>query len=260
MTTSLSFADNISSYLVIPYNSDLDFGLGDFTIEWYQYETDSNAHPRPFSRGTYLINPGATIAVSIESDGYFYLWYQNIYIISFSVNVTASEWNHFAICRSSGITQVFMNGVSQGSVADTNNYTSTDNLTIGNESDRINPDVTTPFGGYMTYFAWNKGYARYTTNFTVSDTYPPILPSTVLMLSAYSNSGTQGRNVINSNVGTYASAPVNFNPDPTKPPTQLFYRMVGSLYSDNTKFYKPNSLSSSIGSTVRNSRAVARRT
>ena len=46
---------------------------------------------------------------------------------------------------------------------------------------------------------------------------------------------------------------------PTQPPT--FFRMVQSLYSDNSRvYYKPNSLSWSSGSTVRNSRAKARRT
>jgi len=42
---------------------------------------------------------------------------------------------------------------------------------------------------------------------------------------------------------------------------QFFCNMLCSVYSNNSLvFYKPNSLSASIGSTVRNSRAVARRT
>ena len=49
-------------------------------------------------------------------------------------------------------------------------------------------------------------------------------------------------------------------PPPPAPPTR-FFRMVQSLYSDNSRvYYKPNSLSWSSGSTVRNSRAKARRT
>ncbi len=40
----------------------------------------------------------------------------------------------------------------------------------------------------------------------------------------------------------------------------FFCNMLCSVYSDNTKFYKPHTLAASIGSTVRNSRAVARRT
>jgi hypothetical protein len=256
MTTSLSFAGTISSNLVIPYSSPLDFGTGDFTVEWYQYETDTHSHARPFSRGTY---PSALIAVSFEDDT-FYLWPNSAN--NFTSTTLKNEWNHFAICRSSGTTQLFMNGVSQYSFTDARNYTRNVNLTIGNETDTS--DVQSAFGGYMTYFSWNKGYARYTEDFTVSNTYPPILPSTVLMLTAYGSLGSLGTTVTNNNVGTYADVPVGFDPtpppSPPSPPPSYFSRMVGSLYSDNTKFYKAHSLSASIGSTVRNSRAVARRT
>ena len=42
---------------------------------------------------------------------------------------------------------------------------------------------------------------------------------------------------------------------------QFFCKMLCSIYSNNSMaFYKANSLSWSIGSTVRNSRAVSRRT
>lgn len=256
MTTSLSFAGTNSSNLVIPYSTDLDFGTGDFTIEWYQYENDTHSHPRPFSRGTF---PTALIANSIEGNNFF-LWPTSAN--KFISTVLKNQWNHFAIARSSGTTQLFMNGVSQYSFADASNYTRNVNLTIGNET--TISDLQSSFGGFITYFSWNKGFARYTADFTVSNTYPPILPSTVLMLSAYSNLGTQGANVVNSNVSTFASVPVGFDPSPpptpSAPPQQLFSQLVGSLYSDNTKFYKANSLSASIGSTVRNSRAVARRT
>jgi surface protein len=65
------------------------------------------------------------------------------------------------------------------------------------------------------------------------------------------------------------STPINwkitpdFTPPPPPPPAPPapFYGMVQSLYSDNSLvYYKPHSLSASIGSTVRNSRAVAKRT
>lgn len=40
-----------------------------------------------------------------------------------------------------------------------------------------------------------------------------------------------------------------------------YSKMVRSLFSDNSRvYYKPNSLSWTIGSTVRNSRAVSKRT
>jgi hypothetical protein len=49
--SSLSFQGNATSYLRIPNTNDFDFGTGDFTIEWYQYQTDSNSYPRVFEVG-----------------------------------------------------------------------------------------------------------------------------------------------------------------------------------------------------------------
>lgn len=52
--SSLSFLGNATSYLRIPNTDDFDFGTGDFTIEWYQYQTDSNSFPRIFQVGNYV--------------------------------------------------------------------------------------------------------------------------------------------------------------------------------------------------------------
>jgi hypothetical protein len=257
MTTSLNFAGNSTSNIVVPYSSSLDFGTGDFTIEWYQYETDSNVHPRPFSRGTY---PSATTAVSIEGSTFYY-WVGGV-SHTFAYSKTPNAWRHFAITRSSGITQIFNNGIVDISFVDITNYSSSNNLVIGNESVLSNDAA---FGGYMAYFAWNTGYARYTTNFTVSNDYPPIVASTVLLLSAYSSLGTLGSSAVKSNITTVSQVPFIApypNPPGTTSRVNTFYNsLLWSLYSDNSRvFYKSNSLSSSIGSTVRNARAVSKRT
>ena len=147
-----------------------------------------------------------------------------------------------------------MNGISQVSFADTVDYTSSLDLIIGNEPELA--DIQSAFGGYMYYFAWNKGYARYTANFNpVPNTFPPVVASTVLMLNVPAAEGTLGSTVIRNNVGVEL-----YYPPPPPSDNQTFYRMIGSVFSDNTVNYKPHSLRGSIGSTVRNSRAVARRT
>jgi len=51
--SSLRFLGNSTSYLSIPNTDAFDFGTGDFTIEWYQYQTDSNSFPRIFQVGNY---------------------------------------------------------------------------------------------------------------------------------------------------------------------------------------------------------------
>ena len=43
--SDLFFLGNETSYLRIPNADGFDFGTGDFTIEWYQYQTDNNPFP-----------------------------------------------------------------------------------------------------------------------------------------------------------------------------------------------------------------------
>jgi len=262
--SSLSFLGNATSYLTVPNSAALNFRTEDFTVEWYQYQTDSNPFPRIFQMGSYatFIN----IGVSIEG-GTFYFWSNSgpRSITTLDAPQYKNTWVHFAICRSSGTTQVFMDGTSIASFADTTDYNSVAELTIGNESVKTNDSA---FGGYMTYFSWNKGFAKYSADFTVSDTFPPILPSTMFMVTAYGFFGTVGSTAANINVAIVESVPPGFNPTPPVPPppppptpTVTIQRMFTSLYTNNAQvYYKSNSLASCGVGSVRNSRVKARRT
>jgi len=100
MSNSVYLAGNDTSNIVIPYDAGMDIdGSTDFTIEWYQYQTDSNSYPRIFQRGSYN-SGGATIGVSIEG-GTFYLWILGSpnAILSLSDSEYKNRWVHFAISR-----------------------------------------------------------------------------------------------------------------------------------------------------------------
>jgi hypothetical protein len=62
----------------------------------------------------------------------------------------------------------------------------------------------------MSYFSWVKGVAKYTSNFTVSNTYPAITDNTVLFVGAYGFTGSLGSTVISNNVTTVANVPSGF--------------------------------------------------
>jgi hypothetical protein len=252
--SSLSFLGNDTSYLRIPNVDDFDFGTGDFTIEWYQYQTDTNSFPRIFQVGSYE-GGGISIGVSIE-DGPFYYWTNDTpNFVSYINSVDyKNKWVHFAISRSSSVTQVFMNGISIFSMSDTNNFNGVNDLVIANESTVSN---NTAFGGYITYFTWVKGVALYTTNFTVSNNYPTLTSNYVLLLKAGSFDGTLGNTVINNNVSTIQNVPPNFLQNPATRPN---LRNLSSLFTNNsTVYYKSHSLASCGVGSVRNSSAKSRR-
>lgn len=196
---SMLLAGTASSYLTIANDADLRFGTGDFTIEWWQYQTDNNSAPRAFSIGTYST---ASIAVSIEG-GTFYYWNgspRNMGTVSLK-----NAWHHIAVSRSGTSTRVFIDGTQKGSTlvdsTDYNNTTQT--LRIGNES---SASTGAGFGGNITNFHWVKGTAKYTSNFTPSTTPLTAVANSKLLLKATNSAGLLtdssglGKTVSNNNV------------------------------------------------------------
>lgn len=182
---SIYFSGNTSSYVTINNDIDLRFRTGDFTVEWFQYETDSKTYPRPWTLGSW---PNANIGVSIEG-GSLLFWYDgstgaNIYNNFGSLGTYKNQWVHLAITRSGTSIKLFKNGNQIGSTFnlgyDFNSTGST--LCIGGEPNHVY-DVSV-FGGYITNFRWIKGTAAYTNNFKVPTT--PLTPTTdtkILLLS-----------------------------------------------------------------------------
>jgi hypothetical protein len=264
--SSLSFLGDATSYLNIPNRDDFDFGTGDFTIEWYQYQTDTNLFPRIFQVGKH---PNISIGVSIEG-GTFYYWTNNSYnsVTMLDTSSYINQWVHFAICRANRVTKVYMNGTAimnennVFSMDDTTNFNGVADLTIGNESI---PSTDAAFGGYITYFSWVKGVALYTANFTVSTNYPTFTNNSVLLLTAPVFSGTLGSTVVNNNVSTTPNVPPDFLSTPIPPPAPPLPQPVQPsskpLFTNNSMvFYKAGSLASGGVGGVRNSSAKARRT
>ena len=156
-----SYSFNASTnYISFPGDEAFAFGTGDFTIEWFQYQTDSSSFPRIFAIG---VHPNTSIGCSIES-GTFYAWAPNA--ANFGSVSVKNAWHHFAIVRRSNTLYVYKDGVSINTPKNNNNnFTNTSTtLYIGVENGGSNG---TYFGGYITNFRWTKGLAIYTGNFTV---------------------------------------------------------------------------------------------
>ncbi len=176
---SYSF-NGTSSYLTVGTDNSWDLGTADFTIEWFQYQTDSNFAPRIFSIGSY---PTQNIACSIE-DGYFYAWFSGADSPG-SVAPYKNQWVHFAIVRNSGSLQVYKNGVQVGSnLSNTTNITNNATLYFGVESDLA---ALSFFGGYLTNLRIVKGLAVYTGAFNV----PTFALTTTASANPYGGSNTQ---------------------------------------------------------------------
>lgn len=159
---SYSFPNSSTSYVYAAGQDGFAFGTGDFTIEWFQYQTDSNNFPRIFwyGAGTSLFG------VSIEI-GTFYLWSFGPTSLKSGLS-QKNAWRHFALVRISGRVYLYYDGVIQnsGGTANTANITtnSPNNFVIGA---KVGGLASEQYGGYITNFRVVKGLGVYTGNFTI---------------------------------------------------------------------------------------------
>lgn len=169
---SYSF-NGANSYIWYKGSSATAFGTGDYTVEWFQYETDTANFPRPF---WYATGTGGVSSLGMSFEGASttaaaYYWPATTSLATLTKSVYKNKWTHFALVRISSRVYFYQDGVLLNGVgyADGTNITATtSNWYIGG----IGPVGTTGeyFGGYITNHRVCKGVGVYTGNFTVPTT------------------------------------------------------------------------------------------
>jgi len=160
------YMDGTGDYITISDNAtnNLDFGTGDFTIEWFQYLTALDRFAIDFRAGSSALTK--ILIYSYPTDGaaddlYFYNTANRITALNC---LSANTWQHIVVQRESGVTRLFVDGSQVGSdYADTNNYAHTE-MRIWHNS--IGAENYTP-PGYVDEFRISS-FARYSgTSLTV---------------------------------------------------------------------------------------------
>ena len=163
--TKSMYFDGVGDYLTAASPATMGIGTGDFTIECWFYATD----------GAIDVGVWDTHSQSSSSDGLtltritattFRVWDTSQILVSSATAIT-DNWNHLAVVRNSGTLELFVNGVSQGTVSNSTNMNSAQEMMIG--AGRYSGEGAAPttfVKGYMQDFRITTGLARYTTNFT----------------------------------------------------------------------------------------------
>lgn len=154
------YFDGTGDYLSVPADPMFTFGTGDFTIEAWIYLVSGTTGTIFDNRtGTTSLHPvlhlqnATTVALYVAGAGA---------IVSSSVTLT-NNWTHVAVCKSNGITRLYINGVESGSsYADTNNYAASGTVLIG-----AGFGVANQLNGYISELRVTKGVNRYRQSFTV---------------------------------------------------------------------------------------------
>jgi len=155
-TGSLAF-DGSGDYLAGPYNPNVDFGTGDFTVEfWFYFNGSVTAAGFVGSKNT------GGMDFSFTSSSLRIGRINTAWDSIFSWSPSANTWYHIAYTRSSGVARAFVNGTQvDANSSNTNNYYPNGGIYVGVAAP---PDRYV--NGYIDDLRITKGYARYTSNFT----------------------------------------------------------------------------------------------
>ena len=199
------YFDGASDYLTAPSSVVSTIGTGAFTIEGWFYSQDFTVRTTYFQRlwsfGNGLAND---VTLNIDTSGFLVYRNNDTALITASTAATLNVWYHVALVRSGSTTTIYLNGVSVGTTATSNNLTVQGgySLYIGNESGSTRGGY---FIGYMSNFRVVPGVAVYTGAFT-----PPSLQPLTTAGSTSALCYTSTTNVNTSFAATSTSLLLNF--------------------------------------------------
>lgn len=188
-----------------------NFGTGDFTVECWVYFISVAA------QSNFIDNIGNNaVALYTAAGGSLRFWNGSSNAIT-GATLTAGQWYHIALVRSSGTTRLYVNGTQSGS-----NYTDSTNYAGASTYPRIGAafNTTTFHNGYIADVRCVKS-AVYTTTFTPPTSPLTAISNTSLLLST-TNAGifdnaqmndleTVGNAQISTGVVKYGTGSLAFN-------------------------------------------------
>lgn len=153
------FAGGTTQYMLTNATSDFTMGTGDFTFEFWWFQTATNTGVGILS----TISAGGALGVQFCGEGVYVGGNTGGSYDSFLYTTPLNQWNHMALVRISGVCYAYVNGVLASSGACTRNLTNTQ-LVLG--ASYVN-NFTFPSTGYVSCVRVVKGLGVYTGNFTV---------------------------------------------------------------------------------------------
>ena len=179
------YLDGINNYLTTSNNAVLQFGTGNYTVEYWIYNETLTSNQVHIDFRTVNAASGGAIQIYSTSTGSVLVYGGNTtatLLMTSSINIKTGSWHHIAVTRAGSATKLFINGVQAGSATDSTSY-GLGAAWIGTTASAGNSYVK----GYISDFRVLKGTAQYITSFI-----PPIAPLTAITNTTLLLSGTNG--------------------------------------------------------------------
>lgn len=194
------YFDNVGDFLSLSADPALNITGGNFTIEAWIYKRTTGSDEQIVAQDDGN-SGGQTFQFRADPTGELRLIYWNSASrgdntqIASTGTIPLNSWTHVAATFDGSTIRLFINGVQDGSGAETSLYSANVATGIGNFS---NNTFNNYFNGYISDVRLVKGTAIYTSNFT-----PPTAPLTAVsgtsLLCNFTNAGifdSTGKNVL----------------------------------------------------------------
>ena len=146
---------------------------GDFALElWFYQDSRSDYASLITNYGTG--NGGWAVYINNDSPNQLYWWHYNgsgwvylNYTQGTRTTITLDTWHHVAVTRNGNTWRLFLNGVQEDTITDSNNITASNGaVSSGLRLGTINAGLQYPLHGYIDDVRITNGDSRYTSNFT----------------------------------------------------------------------------------------------
>ena len=190
-----------STYLSVANNTALQFGTGDYTVEFWINQSSLSTFQSAYAKG--YVAAGDFVIQSNSTTGYMVVYHSGTAVASETAGtINTNQWYHIAAVRSGTTVTLYRNGIPVATGTSSTNLNSTLTTTIGNAS-------VYPVIGAMSNVRVVKGTAVYTAKFTPPSTALTAISGTSLLTiqnsSAIDNS-TNAFTVTNNGSVPFASA------------------------------------------------------
>lgn len=161
--------DGAGDYVSLADSADMEFGAGDFTIEFWMKTTQSLQYACPIGRGTGSFAAGAWAVLLNATAGQIQFWNAS-YSTSAALlspatapGVNNGAWHHVAVVRNGAAFALYVDGTSRATATWTGTIA---DVALGINIGR-DPGYSRDFNGQLDDLRITKGVARYTSDFSV---------------------------------------------------------------------------------------------
>ena len=164
--TYSTYFDGTGDYLTVPFNSALNMGTGNFTIEFWVRTTSTAAYATGLRLGDSWTTGSWSLYLNDANGSGIPSWWSQTLGTTLSTSgatINDGAWHHIALVRNSTTMTMYIDGTSRGTLAVSTSSIgdTTTQLWIGRDASNVRE-----LAGYISNLRVVKGTALYTANFT----------------------------------------------------------------------------------------------